>query len=427
VICHHALRGPITVARFLAEAAALAGRLPDGPGHAVDLCEDRYLSLLGFAAALLRGHPVLLGGGRGAAARFLPVAAGFAGAYVLADAQIPASPLPVLRADQLGEAPFLPLPLALRAIPPGQLAAIAFTSGSTGAPAAHAKPWGALLHGAAAAAERFDLLDAPASLVATVPPQHMYGFETTIMLPLRAPVAIHSGAAFFPSDVLGALEAVPPRRVLVTTPLHLRALLGAPLGAGRPAPLAAVISATAPLGRDLAEAVERGWATPVLEIYGATEAGSMASRRTLEDEAWLPYRGVVLQAGAATVPGIGEVALSDVLEPLGDGRARLLGRAADLVKLGGKRVSLAELNRALLAVEGVQDGAFLAPEDLEANPAARLAAYVVAPGRDAAAILEGLRARLDPAFLPRRVVLLDALPRDALGKLPRRALAALEA
>jgi hypothetical protein len=281
VICHHGRRGPVTVERFLHEAAALAARLPAGAGHAVDLCEDRYLSLLGFAAAALRGHPVMLGGGRGAASRFLPIAAGFAGAYVLADADLPGSPLPVLRADQPGEAPFLPLPLALRAIPPGQLAAIAFTSGSTGAPAAHAKPWGALLHGAAPRPSASTCWTRPASLVATVPPQHMYGFETTIMLPLRAPVAIHSGAAFFPSDVLGALEAVPPRRVLVTTPLHLRALLGAPLGAGRPAPLAAVISATAPLGRDLAEAVERGWATPMLEIYGATEAGSMASRRTL--------------------------------------------------------------------------------------------------------------------------------------------------
>lgn len=419
VICHHAARGPITVAEFRAEAAALAARLPEGPGHAVDLCEDRYLSLLGFAAALLRGHPVLLGGGRSGAARFLPVAAGFAGAYVLADAALPESPLPVLRADQAGEAP----PLPWRDIPPEQVAAIAFTSGSTGAPTDHAKPWGALVHGAHAAAERFDLLRAPASLVATVPPQHMYGFETTIMLPLRAPVAIHSGAAFFPSDVLGALEAVPPRRVLVTTPLHLRAVLAA----GAPAPLAAVISATAPLGRDLAEAVERDWAAPMLEIYGATEAGSMASRRTLEGEAWLPYRGVAIAAGAATVPGIGAVPLGDMLDSLPDGRFRLLGRAADLVKLGGKRVSLAELNRALLAVEGVRDGAFLAPEDLEANPAARLAAFVVAPERTAAEVLDGLRRRLDPAFLPRRVVLLDALPRDALGKLPKRALAALDA
>ena len=418
VICHHAARGAITVARFLAEAAALAARLPAGPGHAVDLCDDRYLSLLGFAAAVLRGHPVLLGGGRGAASRFLPAVAGYAGAYVLADAALPGSPLPVLRVDRAGAAP----PLPWRAIPPEQMAAIAFTSGSTGAPTAHAKPWGALLHGAAAAAERFCLSDAPASLVATVPPQHMYGFETTIMLPLRAPVAIHSGAAFFPSDVLAALAAVPPRRVLVTTPLHLRALLGA----ARPAPLAAVISATAPLGRDLAEAVERDWGVPMLEIYGATEAGSMASRRTLEGDEWQPYRGVALHADAASVPGIGEVPLGDVLEPLPDGRFRLLGRAADLVKLGGKRVSLAELNRALLAIDGVRDGAFLAPDDLEANPGARLAAYAVAPGRTAAEILGGLRARLDPAFLPRRVVLLDALPRDALGKLPRRALAALD-
>ena len=210
--------------------------------------------------------------------------------------------------------------------------------------------------------------------------------------------------------------------MLVTTPLHLRALLGA----ARPAPLAAVISATAPLGRDLAEAVERDWGVPMLEIYGATEAGSMASRRTLEGDEWQPYRGVALHADAASVPGIGEVPLGDVLEPLPDGRFRLLGRAADLVKLGGKRVSLAELNRALLAIDGVRDGAFLAPDDLEANPGARLAAYAVAPGRTAAEILGGLRARLDPAFLPRRVVLLDALPRDALGKLPRRALAALD-
>jgi hypothetical protein len=248
VICHHGRRGPVTVERFLHEAAALAARLPAGAGHAVDLCEDRYLSLLGFAAAALRGHPVLLGGGRGAASRFLPIAAGFAGAYVLADADLPGSPLPVLRADQPGEAP----PLPWRAIAPEEVAAIAFTSGSTGAPTAHRKPWGALEHGALAAAERFHLLDAPASIVATVPPQHMYGFETTIMLPLRAPVAIHAGAAFFPSDVLGALEAVPPRRVLVTTPLHLRALLAAQGSHVRPAPLAAVISATAPLGRDLA-------------------------------------------------------------------------------------------------------------------------------------------------------------------------------
>ena len=102
-----------------------------------------------------------------------------------------------------------------------------------------------------------------------------------------------------------------------------------------------------------------------------------------------------------------------------------VGRLADLVKLGGKRASLAELNRTLAGVQGVVDGVFVAPEDLDSNPTSRLTAYVVAPGRSAEEILGALRGRMDPAFLPRRMVLVDALPRDGLGKLPRQALAAL--
>jgi acyl-coenzyme A synthetase/AMP-(fatty) acid ligase len=95
------------------------------------------------------------------------------------------------------------------------------------------------------------------------------------------------------------------------------------------------------------------------------------------------------------------------------------------VKLGGKRASLAELNRVLAGVPGVEDGVFVAPDDVESNPVARLTAYVVAPGRSAAEILDVLRGRIDPAFLPRRLALVTALPRDPLGKLPRQALAGL--
>jgi acyl-coenzyme A synthetase/AMP-(fatty) acid ligase len=143
---------------------------------------------------------------------------------------------------------------------------------------------------------------------------------------------------------------------------------------------------------------------------------------------WLPYRGVSMDAarGIATVPGLGEVPLADEMKPGAGGRFRLLGRRADLVKLGGRRASLAELNRRLAEVEGVQDGVFVAPEDIERNPAARLTAYVVAPGCGAEEILAGLRGRVDPVFLPRPLVLVPALPRDALGKLPRGALARLK-
>ena len=422
VICRRG-RKAVTVGRFLAEAAALAALLPEG-GPAVNACADRYMALLGFAAALLRGHATLLGAGRGGTPAFWSMAGkGYPGAYALADGPLADATLPVVRLDALDLPPGDIAPV-LPPIPAERLVAIAFTSGSTGEPVAHPKSWGALAAGADAAAERFGLRSgdgAPASIVATVPPQHMYGFETTMMLPLRAAVAIHAGESFFPSDVLTALAGLPEHRLLVTTPLHLRALLAE----GKPPPLAAVISATAPLSREMAEAVERDWGAPMLEIYGATEAGSMASRRTVRDPTWLPYRGVEVRPGMAVVPGIGEVKLADVVEPVGEGRFRLLGRLADLVKLGGKRASLADLNRMLAAVEGVVDGVFLAPEDIESNPAARLTAFVVAPGRSAEDILGALRGRMDPVFLPRRVAMLPALPRDALGKLPRHALVAL--
>lgn len=423
VVCRRAGPGgePVTCARFLAEAAALAERLPAGRGHAMNLCGDRYLTLLGFTAALLRGQVTLLCADR-SPYRLRQLAERYPDAYLLADAPVEDVPLPVLRLDA---PPPAGAPPAMPRIPAGQVAAIAFTSGSTGEPTAHAKPWGSLVLGAAAAAERFGLRHAdgpPATVVATVPPQHMYGFETTIMLPFRSAAACLAGETFFPRDVFEALASAPGRRVLVTTPLQLRALLAAE---GGPPRLDAVISATAPLAASLAAAVEAAWGAPVLEIYGATEAGSIASRRTVEGDGWLPYRGTTLRDGAVAVPGLGEVPLADAVEPLPGGRFRLLGRRADVVKLGGRRASLADLNRLLADIEGVQDGVFVAPEDLESNPAARLTAYVVAPGRTTEEILAALRQRVEAVFLPRPVVLVPALPRDRLGKLSRHALAGL--
>jgi acyl-coenzyme A synthetase/AMP-(fatty) acid ligase len=52
-------------------------------------------------------------------------------------------------------------------------------------------------------------------------------------------------------------------------------------------------------------------------------------------------------------------------------------------------------------------------------------AFVVAPGMTAAAVQAALKERIDTIFLPRPLVLLEALPRNATGKLPRDVLEAL--
>ena len=417
-VMFHRGREPVTVARFLAEAAALAAQLPD-EGPVLNFCADRYLALLGFAAAASRGQTTLLSADR-TPQRLAGIARLHGARHALADTDI-ALPLPVLRPIPAAGAA-APNPL----IPADLVAAIAFTSGSTGEPRPHPKPWGALVAGARAAAARFAVTPAT-GIVGTIPAQHMYGFETTLMLPLQGAGAGHAGPVFYPSDIAEALAGVPGPRLLVTTPLQIRALLGS--GIALP-PLAGVISATAPLAASLAAEAEAVWGAPLHEIYGATEAGSVASRRTVAEEDWLPYPGVSFRIEAdgaeVTVPGLAApVPLADALDWAAPGRFRLLGRRGDMVKLAGKRASLAGLTSLLTAIEGVQDGVFLAPEDLDRNPRARLAAVVVAPGLSAEAVVAALRDRVEPAFLPRPVVMAPALPRDAVGKLRRDAVARL--
>lgn len=416
----------ISVGEFLGDVAALAARLPDR-GPAVNCCTDRYHALVAFGAVLSRGQTTLLSAERGRH-RLAMLVARHGAAYAISEEPPPDAPLPVIAPDLRAGSHRPEEPPRIAA---GHIAAVAFTSGSTGAPAAHPKPWGALVAGAAAAAERFAFRHedgAPATLIATVPPQHMYGFETTILLPLFSAAAGFAGAAFFPSDIAEALEAVPGRRALITTPLHLRAQLTA--GMALPT-IERVISATAPLDPALAQEAEEVWATRVFEIYGATEAGSIASRRTLDGADWHPYRGTVFAVTGETadvsVPGLpGPVPLADTLRLAADGTVRLLGRRADLVKRGGKRASLAGLNRILMGIEGVEDGVFVAPDDLDHNPRARLAAYVVAPAMTAEQILAALRDRVEQAFLPRPLVLVATLPRDAVGKITRERLTTLK-
>lgn len=68
------------------------------------------------------------------------------------------------------------------------------------------------------------------------------------------------------------------------------------------------------------------------------------------------------------------------------------------------------------------DGAMLQLDACDVTGVRRIAALAVAPGLDAATILDALRNSVDPIFLPRRLRIVDALPRNETGKLPRDAL-----
>ncbi len=114
-------------------------------------------------------------------------------------------------------------------------------------------------------------------------------------------------------------------------------------------------------------------------------------------------------------------ALSDILQLDDASHFRLLGRANDLVHVAGKRSSLGHLNHQLNSIPGVEDGAFWLPDDI-ADGIVRPVAFVVAPTLSADAVRAALRERLEAIFVPRRVVQVEALPREATGKLTVAAL-----
>lgn len=412
-----AVRGDreISYGKFAGHVRAVAGRLPAAP-EVINLCEDRYLFTVSFAAALAAGATTLLPPGRNAAAvRELQAAHG--------DAPTLGDRVDELVAIGVAEALKRGAPAGDLVFPGEQAATVLHTSGSTGTPTAHAKRWDSLVQGARVAAERFR--PRPGStMVATVPPQHMYGLEASIMLPLQTGCALLAGQPMFPDDVRHALAAVSTPRVLVTTPVHLRACAASSVVF--PA-VDWVVSSTAPLDAALAEQAEARFGAPVYEIYGSTETGAMATRRTAHEQAWRPLPGFRFEQAEerwwASAPHLPQpLPLGDLLEFAADGTFRLAGRSAELIKIAGKRASLGELNGRLLAVDGVLDAAFYAAESSSAGSVWRLAAFVVAPERSERDILEALRPQIDPVFLPRPLVRLDRLPRNEAGKLPRRAL-----
>lgn len=422
------------MAEFLADVRRVAASLP-ARSHLVNFCNDRYRFAVGLGAALVRAQVSLLPPTQ-TPEMLTQMQRAYPGLYVLTDAQQTTPGIEQMLYPDSGNVAVAPG--AVPAFAPEQVAAIVFTSGSTGQPTPHPKSWGALANGAAGEAQRFGFcrqgaahkpaaqshpIPPGAVLVGTVPPQHMFGLESTVLLALRNGLILHAARPFYPADVRAALEEISRARVLITTPVHLRALLADSVQLPE---LALIVCATAPLSADMAAQAEARFGAPLHEVYGFTEAGMVGTRRTIEGPLWHALPGLRLreQDGSVWVHGghvQTEVAFSDVVE-LRDAESFVLrGRNADLVNVAGKRSSLAFLNHHLNSIEGVEDGVFFMPDESD-HGVTRLMAFVVAPSLSRQALIESLRVRIDPVYLPRPLYFVESLPRNATGKLPREVL-----
>lgn len=424
--------GDRAAADLMADAAALSAAIRDRVGQATArdevliICADRYH----FAAALLavwQADLVAALPPNGASATIHALASRPSIRLIVHDTDdgegLDLRAVLARRAAADGRAPFEPLHIA-----PDRIVATLYTSGSTGEHKRCPKAAAELLGEAASHVASFRIPPGE-RFVATVPGHHIYGLIWGVLVPLISGGVLARQTPFFP-DAVAARLAELSATYLVSVPAHLRGI--GELDALPPS-VHSITSSSAPLPAETARKILDRFGRQVINIFGSSETGGIAFQEA-PGAPLTPLAGVRVSADADGRLLIDSPFLppdsprplpcDDRVELCPDGRFMLKGRLDGVVKIGGKRVALQEIERRLLALDGVEDAACLA-EAVDSGRGAEIWAAVVAPGQTPRAIRAALRAWLDPVTIPRRLQIATALPREENGKIVRAKLRAL--
>lgn len=403
---------PLTCADYLYDVNQLKNRLNDST-YLINLCQNRYYFAVVLGAALL-SKKILLLPHNDAPKTLADLKLQYPQSQTLIDNDLN------LNTDRNHPAWQT---LIRPRIAKKQLAVIAFTSGSTGTPTQWHHYWGDLVTHAHDTAAGLQLKPRQVyHVVATVPSQHMYGLEHAIIMPMQRGDTINSKIPFYAADIKSCLEGNSAPTLLLSTPLHLRICTQM---AATPKNLVLTVSATACLNEELARKIETTLHAPLMEIYGCTEAGAIATRRTTKTLKWHLLRNShlslengrsFLQRCATYTKAQQRILLSDQLQSCGNNNFLFIARNNEQLNIAGKRMTLTELNQKLCQIDGIEDATFLLPTTTKKNTE-RLVAFIVAIHTISDTdIIAALRKEIPVAFLPRKIIRLKKIPHTTIGK-----------
>lgn len=420
--------GNKTAAELLIDAGRVSRLLPPASvdSHVLLVFEhDRYAMAAALLGSLDRGHAVALPPNTRRDS-VLAIQQRSDTAFVLhdTDAGFPLNVVEELSSPVAADSKQLTLSAPL--VPGSGVIATVFTSGTTGAPTPCPKTSTQLLGEAHSLGLAFDV-GRDDRIVGAVAPGHIYGLLFTILLPLMRGAAFSRDTPFHGEAVARCVEEA-KARVLVTVPVQLRAL--ASVRGGSFASLRRVFSSTGPLPEAVAREFHQQHGLRVTEILGSSETGGIASRTRGGDQLdrWRPFAEVkvsVSNSGQLEVdspfvdPGVARpFETADLIELDQDGSFTHLGRADGIVKIGGRRVSVSEVEESIRDQPGIEDAAVIAVP-AEGGRGQRLLAAVVPEGFDLESLRGGLLEKWEPTCLPRRILGVNALPKEANGKIQR--------
>ncbi len=301
-----------------------------------------------------------------------------------------------------------------------------YTGGTTGSPQIWPKSRANLVGEGIFLQEKFALTEKDIVL-ATVPPYHIYGLLFSIILPLVSSAAVVGETPSFPGEIADAVASYGVT-VMASVPPHYRVLGSKALG------LRLAFSSAGMLAEDDNGQFCQANSSGIVEVYGSTETGGIATRnRYLGEENFTPFSIIDWKRSkeclAIRSPFIspdlpvdknGFFTTSDRIEMKGQNTFGLKGRADSVTKVGGKRVDLEEICLVIKKHEDVEDCVVTSFADQGGREG-----WIAALVQGSVAVDElrnALAEELETYALPRRIKTVDAIPVQANGKYDRAAI-----
>jgi len=307
-----------------------------------------------------------------------------------------------------------------------------FTGGSTGRPQIWSKTIGNLWGEALNLARTFNVSEQD-RILATVPPNHIYGLLFSVLLALVSGAQLVEATPSFPREIISAISDH-QATILVSVPVHYLALKDCTLSGHRPR---LAFSSGGMLDAAAGKAFSGGTGVPIVEVYGSTETGGIATRcRAKGEELFTPFPVVAWKtvddflavkssflSKELARDAQGYFITGDRVRALSGGGIELLGRGDGIIKVGGKRVDLEHIRETLICRRDVRNAAVI-PIKVGKGHETGIAA-LVAGDADVQVLKKALRSRLEPYECPRRIRVVERIPLTSAGKPDRPAIRAL--
>ena len=437
VALHHGR--PVSHADFVADIKKMLARLQAEPRRQRWglFCEDAYPFAVALLALLHSGRQVVLPGNLTASTRQR-----LAGHI---DGLISDTGTDDIALNTLADWPAAALPLPV--LDPAQSRITIFTSGSTGEAKAIVKQLAQLEAELNSLEAGWGAQIGDAAVIATVSHQHIYGLLFRVLWPLAAGRCFYSEQVLDNGLVFHHADASTGPLVWVASPAHLKRLYDGLAWPSVADTLRCVFSSGGPLPAEAAAHVADWLGEAPVEVFGSSETGGIAFRQQQQGNTlWQPLAGVAVRAGEdgrlqVRSPHVNRddswYQADDAVRITADGRFELLGRLDRIVKLEEKRLSLVEMEQAIIAtglaaevfcwVRPAEQGRLrqTLTATLVASPAGQ--ALLDSSGRSAVTKLlkSALAERFELSLIPRKWRFVPQLPVNAQSKIDIPAIEAL--